>query len=182
MHQSGARVIEEFLSVEGLLELYTTALLNIHPPLYDAFGMSVVEAGAFGCPTFLHHHHADAGNHQSRDGGDGRHGAAGGTHSDDVGGVGGGGVGGGDGGGGSSSSGGVGATALLRPEHGESIGVDLGADILTVASALMTALDDREALERVGAAARARALGWDELGNARAIADVVDRVLAQQHE
>ena len=40
-----------FLDAAGLEELYSKTLLNVHPPSYDAFGMSVVEAAAFGAPT-----------------------------------------------------------------------------------------------------------------------------------
>ena len=42
-----------FLGAEGLEELYSKTLLNVHPPSYDAFGMSVVEAAAFGAPTIF---------------------------------------------------------------------------------------------------------------------------------
>eukprot|EP00041_Stephanoeca_diplocostata_P019778 m.430313 g.430313 ORF g.430313 m.430313 type:complete len:221 (-) comp21394_c0_seq1:68-730(-) len=51
----GARLIEEFLNVEQLAEIFDETLLNVHPPVYDAYGMSVVEAAALGAPTILHH-------------------------------------------------------------------------------------------------------------------------------
>ena len=35
----------------GLAALYARTRLNVHPPRYDAFGMSIVEAAAFGAPT-----------------------------------------------------------------------------------------------------------------------------------
>ena len=33
--------------------LWRQTLLNFHPPVYDAFGMTILEAGAFGTPTLL---------------------------------------------------------------------------------------------------------------------------------
>ena len=35
----------------GLAALYARTRLNVHPPRYDAFGMSIVEAAAFGAWT-----------------------------------------------------------------------------------------------------------------------------------
>eukprot|EP00038_Savillea_parva_P015508 m.220578 g.220578 ORF g.220578 m.220578 type:complete len:459 (+) comp31226_c0_seq1:232-1608(+) len=51
---TGSRVIDAFLDPSGLAALHRRALLNFHPPTYDAYGMSVVEAAAFGTPTVLH--------------------------------------------------------------------------------------------------------------------------------
>mmetsp|Transcript_13301 Transcript_13301/g.47230 ORF Transcript_13301/g.47230 Transcript_13301/m.47230 type:complete len:405 (+) Transcript_13301:128-1342(+) len=46
-------VIAPFLTADDLARLYSETVLNVHPPLYDAFGMSVVEAAAFGALTLL---------------------------------------------------------------------------------------------------------------------------------
>eukprot|EP00756_Hemistasia_phaeocysticola_P042643 Hpha_TRINITY_DN1697_c0_g1::TRINITY_DN1697_c0_g1_i1::g.48691::m.48691 len=43
-----------FLGSERLAEIFGASLLNIHSPLYDAYGMTVVEAASFGAPTLLH--------------------------------------------------------------------------------------------------------------------------------
>lgn len=40
-----------FMNPERLATVYQRTRLNVHPPLYDAFGMTVVEAGAFGVST-----------------------------------------------------------------------------------------------------------------------------------
>ena len=45
---SGARTCDV---PAGLAALYARTRLNVHPPRYDAFGMSIVEAAAFGAPT-----------------------------------------------------------------------------------------------------------------------------------
>lgn len=42
-----------FLDAKGLEELYSKTLLCVHPPSYDAFGMSAIEAAAFGAPTMF---------------------------------------------------------------------------------------------------------------------------------
>eukprot|EP01062_Namystynia_karyoxenos_P043756 TRINITY_DN32035_c0_g1_i1.p1 TRINITY_DN32035_c0_g1~~TRINITY_DN32035_c0_g1_i1.p1 ORF type:complete len:516 (+),score=70.04 TRINITY_DN32035_c0_g1_i1:91-1638(+) len=49
-----AVVEPNFLGARRLGELFGAALLNVHPPLYDAYGMTVAEAAAFGAPTLLH--------------------------------------------------------------------------------------------------------------------------------
>lgn len=48
------RVVETFLSPEELGAIFRETALNVHPPSHDAFGMTVVEAAAFGAPTMLH--------------------------------------------------------------------------------------------------------------------------------
>ena len=50
----GSRVIPDFIGAEELAALQSAALLNFHPPTYDAYGMTVVEAAAFGSPSVLH--------------------------------------------------------------------------------------------------------------------------------
>lgn len=49
-----ACIIEEHLNGEALAAIFSLTALNVHPCLYDAFGMSVVEAAAFGAPSLLH--------------------------------------------------------------------------------------------------------------------------------
>ena len=48
------RVVETFLSPEDLGAIFKETAINVHPPSHDAFGMTVVEAAAFGAPTMLH--------------------------------------------------------------------------------------------------------------------------------
>lgn len=47
----GGVVVEEFLDAAALGEIYAASLLNVHPCSYDAYGMTVVEAAAFGTPS-----------------------------------------------------------------------------------------------------------------------------------
>jgi hypothetical protein len=49
-----ALAIEEFIGAGELATLQKGALLNFHPPVYDAYGMTVVEAAAFATPSVLH--------------------------------------------------------------------------------------------------------------------------------
>jgi len=44
-------VINEFLDAHGLRSLYTKTILNFHPCAKDAYGMTIVEAGAFSAPS-----------------------------------------------------------------------------------------------------------------------------------
>ena len=46
-----AVVLETFLGADALAALFEHTALNVHPCLYDAYGMSVVEAAAFGAPS-----------------------------------------------------------------------------------------------------------------------------------
>eukprot|EP01065_Artemidia_motanka_P000046 TRINITY_DN10010_c0_g1_i2.p1 TRINITY_DN10010_c0_g1~~TRINITY_DN10010_c0_g1_i2.p1 ORF type:complete len:486 (+),score=155.27 TRINITY_DN10010_c0_g1_i2:57-1460(+) len=55
-----AVVEPDFLGAQRLGDLFSAALLNVHPPLYDAYGMTVLEAAAFGAPTLLHRPRAGA--------------------------------------------------------------------------------------------------------------------------
>ena len=50
----GARLVTRFMGPVELASVLSDTLLNIHPPTYDAFGMSVVEAASFGAPSLLH--------------------------------------------------------------------------------------------------------------------------------
>ena len=45
-----AVVIESFLGPEALGAVFARTALNVHPCAYDAYGMTLVEAAAFGCP------------------------------------------------------------------------------------------------------------------------------------
>ncbi|KAK3282654.1 hypothetical protein CYMTET_9614, partial [Cymbomonas tetramitiformis] len=48
-----AVVYEDFMPPSKLAQVYGSARINFHPSLYDAFGMTVVEAASFGAPTLL---------------------------------------------------------------------------------------------------------------------------------
>ena len=47
----GGVVVDEFLDAVALGEIYAASLINVHPCSYDAYGMTVVEAAAFGTPS-----------------------------------------------------------------------------------------------------------------------------------
>ena len=38
----------DFLDADGMERMYRRTCLNVHPCVYDAYGMTVVEAAAFG--------------------------------------------------------------------------------------------------------------------------------------
>jgi glycosyltransferase involved in cell wall biosynthesis len=48
-----AMIVPEFLDAEALARLLQDTRLNLHPALYEAFGMTIVEAAACGVPTLL---------------------------------------------------------------------------------------------------------------------------------
>jgi len=48
-----AVVLDDFLGPEALGSVLSATRLNFHPCLYDAYGMSVVEAAAFGAPSVV---------------------------------------------------------------------------------------------------------------------------------
>ena len=48
-----AVVIDRFLSPKELGAVFAHTVLNFHPSPYDAYGMTIVEAAAFGTPTVL---------------------------------------------------------------------------------------------------------------------------------
>lgn len=50
----GALVVTSFLSPTDLAPLFRRTLLNVHSAMYEAFGMTAVEAAAFGAPTLFH--------------------------------------------------------------------------------------------------------------------------------
>ena len=43
-----------FGEAEELAIVWQSTLLNIHPATYEAYGMTIVEAAAFGVPSLLH--------------------------------------------------------------------------------------------------------------------------------
>ncbi|GBG24426.1 Hypothetical Protein FCC1311_006442 [Hondaea fermentalgiana] len=49
-----SKVIPKFVSSRELGEIFGRTVLNVHPALYEAYGMTIVEAGAFGAPTLMH--------------------------------------------------------------------------------------------------------------------------------
>jgi glycosyltransferase involved in cell wall biosynthesis len=48
-----AIVIDRFLSSNELGVVFAHTILNFHPSFYDAYGMTIVEAAAFGAPTVV---------------------------------------------------------------------------------------------------------------------------------
>lgn len=49
-----AVIYETFMGAADMAELYSKTLLNVHPCVYDAYGMTIVEAAAFGTPSLVH--------------------------------------------------------------------------------------------------------------------------------
>ncbi|GAQ86776.1 hypothetical protein KFL_003100130 [Klebsormidium nitens] len=49
----GVVLKDGFLPPEGLAEVFSRTLLNFHPCVYDAYGMTIVEAAAFGVPSVV---------------------------------------------------------------------------------------------------------------------------------
>eukprot|EP00928_Gymnodinium_smaydae_P049377 TRINITY_DN33122_c0_g1_i1.p1 TRINITY_DN33122_c0_g1~~TRINITY_DN33122_c0_g1_i1.p1 ORF type:complete len:421 (+),score=41.33 TRINITY_DN33122_c0_g1_i1:140-1402(+) len=50
-----AAQLHEFLDVTAISDVMSKSILNVHPALNEAYGMTIVEAGAFGCPSLVHH-------------------------------------------------------------------------------------------------------------------------------
>jgi glycosyltransferase involved in cell wall biosynthesis len=50
---SSAVILDEFLGAAALAAVFSATRLNVHPCLYDAYGMSVIEAAAFGAPSVV---------------------------------------------------------------------------------------------------------------------------------
>mmetsp|Transcript_29659 Transcript_29659/g.65710 ORF Transcript_29659/g.65710 Transcript_29659/m.65710 type:complete len:477 (+) Transcript_29659:145-1575(+) len=48
-----AVIIDEFLGPEELASIFAHSVINFHPCRYDAFGMTAVEAAAFGAPALI---------------------------------------------------------------------------------------------------------------------------------
>lgn len=51
--QPKAVIVDHFLSPRQLAAVFSHSMVNFHPSSYDAFGMTIVESGAFCCPTIL---------------------------------------------------------------------------------------------------------------------------------
>lgn len=49
----GSVVVDDFLNAQQLSQILFDAALNMHPARYEAFGMTIVEAGSCGVPTIL---------------------------------------------------------------------------------------------------------------------------------
>ncbi|KAI5076847.1 hypothetical protein GOP47_0008912 [Adiantum capillus-veneris] len=49
-----AIIHEGFMGASDLANLYSQTLLNFHPCIYDAYGMTIVEAAAFASPSIVH--------------------------------------------------------------------------------------------------------------------------------
>ena len=47
-----AIIEERFLGPTELADIFSATALNIHPCLYDAYGMTIVEAASQGSPSF----------------------------------------------------------------------------------------------------------------------------------
>ena len=54
-HVPEAKIHCDFLDAHELAQLLQDTRLNLHPALYEAFGMTIVEAAACGVPTVLSH-------------------------------------------------------------------------------------------------------------------------------
>jgi glycosyltransferase involved in cell wall biosynthesis len=50
---AGRAVLLEHLGAEELAAVFARTALNFHPCVYDAYGMSIVEAAAFGAPSMI---------------------------------------------------------------------------------------------------------------------------------
>lgn len=48
------KIVDTFLSAEEMASIYAQTVLNIHPCLTDAYGMTVVEAASQGAPSLVH--------------------------------------------------------------------------------------------------------------------------------
>ena len=117
------RVVENFLCERELSEIFQNTALNVHPATADAFGMTVVEAAAFGAPSVMHR------------------------------------------------GGAVGASELLRPDHLESIEVDVLAPVHEFADEIERVLADPNTRLVIAKNAAKRALEWDEISYGQAILD-----------
>jgi glycosyltransferase involved in cell wall biosynthesis len=50
----GGRVLRQFLDARHLSAVYAATRLNFHPCMYDAYGMTVIEAASQGAPSVMH--------------------------------------------------------------------------------------------------------------------------------
>jgi len=186
---SGAAALVEAGFV-GAAELssrfFDRALLNFHPCLADAYGMSAVEAGSRGAPSVIHSGGSERGEEEEEEGGvevDGK-GKGGEERRKKV---------------------TVGASALLRAEEGESIALDLSLPAEEVAARVEELLRGSEAardagdaaakttkkkkekaktsslsLREVGERAQRRARSWGERQHGEALAALARRVASSK--
>jgi len=49
-----ARILREFVSAKELSGIFSETVLNFHPAVYEAYGMTIIEAAVFGAPTLMH--------------------------------------------------------------------------------------------------------------------------------
>ncbi len=57
---SSTIIINTFLNSEELISILNQTILMIHPPLYDAFGMTIAEGAAVGVPSLVHNENIGA--------------------------------------------------------------------------------------------------------------------------
>jgi len=50
---SPAIIVDSFLSPEAMAAIYSRTVLNFHPAAYEAYGMTIIEAAAFGVPSVV---------------------------------------------------------------------------------------------------------------------------------
>lgn len=50
----GAVLMDSFLNPQELSTVLQDSILNVHPAIYEAYGMTMVEAASMGCPSVLH--------------------------------------------------------------------------------------------------------------------------------
>eukprot|EP00054_Salpingoeca_dolichothecata_P036639 m.274344 g.274344 ORF g.274344 m.274344 type:complete len:149 (+) comp69062_c0_seq1:649-1095(+) len=48
-----AVIKDTFLDASAMVDIYSRTLLNFHPALHDAYGMTIVEAASVGAPTLV---------------------------------------------------------------------------------------------------------------------------------
>ena len=51
---SNTVIVNKFLNSAELISILSQTILMIHPPLYDAFGMTIAEGAAIGVPSLIH--------------------------------------------------------------------------------------------------------------------------------
>ncbi|EKX51527.1 hypothetical protein GUITHDRAFT_102791 [Guillardia theta CCMP2712] len=63
MEESNTRhnIVKDFLDAQGLQEVLSQSLVNIHTAPYEAYGMTIVEAAACGSPSIIHEQWRDIG-------------------------------------------------------------------------------------------------------------------------
>ena len=165
----GGVVVETFLDAAALGEVYRASLLNVHPCGYDAYGMTVVEAAAFGTPsvvqrgervgcTALLKEHAGEFFPVDLEGGGGSR--AGVPEKKEKGGT-----------------EGRASTFADAVEGALRAGWDAGCTGCASLAAASPGTLCPQSLAAVGAAARRRVLAWDEAANAEATADILRRAV-----